>query len=229
MLKIANIDVAYGHAKVLNNVFLELEEGKTLFIVGRNGAGKTTLLKSIVGLIRPLKGSIYLDNENITGLLPNILYHKGIRYVNQDKKVFNNLTVQENIEIAAFSSGEPLSQALDKVLVIYPKMKEFFRLKAGQLSGGQRQILLIGQALVGNPRLMLIDEPTQGLAAVVINDIVKILSSLKGKLSTIIVEQNLPLVSRMADQVVVLKEGKVSHRLNDVSDIRNSALLEKSL
>jgi len=229
MLKIANIDVAYGHAKVLNNVFLELEEGKTLFIVGRNGAGKTTLLKSIVGLIRPLKGSIYLDNENITGLLPNILYHKGIRYVNQDKKVFNNLTVQENIEIAAFSSGEPLSQALDKVLVIYPKMKEFFRLKAGQLSGGQRQILLIGQALVGNPRLMLIDEPTQGLAAVVINDIVKILSSLKVKLSTIIVEQNLPLVSRMADQVVVLKEGKVSHRLNDVSDIRNSTLLEKSL
>mgnify|MGYP000979839488 CR=1 FL=1 len=229
MLKIANIDVAYGHAKALNNVFLELEEGKTLFIVGRNGAGKTTLLKSIVGLIRPLKGSIYLDNENITGLLPNILYHKGIRYVNQDKKVFNNLTVQENIEIAAFSSGEPLSQALDKVLVIYPKMKEFFRLKAGQLSGGQRQILLIGQALVGNPRLMLIDEPTQGLAAVVINDIVKILSSLKGKLSTIIVEQNLPLVSRMADQVVVLKEGKVSHRLNDVSDIRNSTLLEKSL
>jgi len=108
-------------------------------------------------------------------------------------------------------------------------MKEFFRLKAGQLSGGQRQILLIGQALVGNPRLMLIDEPTQGLAAVVINDIVKILSSLKGKLSTIIVEQNLPLVSRMADQVVVLKEGKVSHRLNDVSDIRNSTLLEKSL
>jgi len=229
MLKIANIDVAYGHAKALNNVFLELEEGKTLFIVGRNGAGKTTLLKSIVGLIRPLKGSIYLDNENITGLLPNILYHKGIRYVNQDKKVFNNLTVQENIEIAAFSSGEPLSQALDKVLVIYPKMKELFRLKAGQLSGGQRQILLIGQALVGNPRLMLIDEPTQGLAAVVINDIVKILSSLKGKLSTIIVEQNLPLVSRMADQVVVLKEGKVSHRLNDVSDIRNSTLLEKSL
>jgi len=229
MLKIANIDVAYGHAKALNNVFLELEEGKTLFIVGRNGAGKTTLLKSIVGLIRPLKGSIYLDNENITGLLPNILYHKGIRYVNQDKKVFNNLTVQENIEIAAFSSGEPLSQALDKVLVIYPKMKEFFRLKAGQLSGGQRQILLIGQALVGNPRLMLIDEPTQGLAAVVINDIVKILSSLKGKLSTVIVEQNLPLVSRMADQVVVLKEGKVSHRLNDVSDIRNSTLLEKSL
>jgi len=229
MLKVTDINVAYGHAKVLYNVFLELEEGKTLFIVGRNGAGKTTLLKSIVGLIRPLKGSIYLDNENITGLLPNILYHKGIRYVNQDKKVFNNLTVQENIEIAAFSSGEPLSQALDKVLVIYPKMKEFFRLKAGQLSGGQRQILLIGQALVGNPRLMLIDEPTQGLAAVVINDIVKILSSLKGKLSTIIVEQNLPLVSRMADQVVVLKEGKVSHRLNDVSDIRNSTLLEKSL
>jgi len=229
MLKVADIDVAYGHAKVLYNVFLELEAGKTVFIVGRNGAGKTTLLKSIIGLIRPLKGSIYFDNENITGLLPNKLYHRGIRYVNQDKKVFGSLTVQENIELAAFSSGEPLSQALNKVLEIYPKMKEFLQLKAGQLSGGQRQVLLIGQALVGDPRLMLIDEPTQGLAAVVINDIAKILSRLRGKLTTIIVEQNLPLVSRLADQVIVLKEGKVSRILSDVSEIRNLALLEKSL
>ena len=108
-------------------------------------------------------------------------------------------------------------------------MKEFLQLKAGQLSGGQRQVLLIGQALVGDPRLMLIDEPTQGLAAVVINDIAKILSRLRGKLTTIIVEQNLPLVSRLADQVIVLKEGKVSRILNDVSEIRNIALLEKSL
>ena len=229
MLKVVDIDVAYGHAKELYNIFLELEEGKTLFIVGRNGAGKTTLLKSIIGLIRPLKGSIYFDNEDITGFLPNKLYHRGIRYVNQDKKVFGSLTVQENIELAAFSSGEPLSQALNKVLEIYPKMKEFLQLKAGQLSGGQRQVLLIGQALVGDPRLMLIDEPTQGLAAVVINDIAKILSRLRGKLTTIIVEQNLPLVSRLADQVIVLKEGKVSRILSDVSEIRNIALLEKSL
>ena len=148
---------------------------------------------------------------------------------NQDKKVFGSLTVQENIEIAAFSSSEPLSQALNKVLEIYPKMEEFLQLKAGQLSGGQRQVLLIGQALVGDPRLVLIDEPTQGLAAVVINDIAKILSRLKGKQSTIIVEQNLPLVSRLADQVVILKEGKVSRILDDVSEIRNLVLLEKSL
>jgi len=229
MLKVVDIDVAYGHAKVLHSVSLELEEGKTLFVVGRNGAGKTTLLKSVIGLIRPLRGSIYYDGEDITGLSPNILYHKGIRYVNQDKRVFDNLTVQENIEIAAHSSGEPLSQALEKVLDIYPKMKKFFGLKAGQLSGGQRQVLLIGQALVGDPRLLLVDEPTQGLAAVVINDIVKILSRLKGKLSTIIVEQNLPLVSLLADQVVVLEEGKVSRVLSSASEISNVDLLEKSL
>lgn len=229
MLKVVDIDVAYGHAKVLHSVFLNLEEGKTLFIVGRNGAGKTTLLRSIVGLLRPLRGSIYLDDGDITGLLPEVLYHRGFRYVTQDKKVFGNLTVRENIEIAAYSSGELLPQALNKVLEIYPKMKDLFHIKAGQLSGGQRQILLIGQALVGNPRLVLVDEPTQGLAAVVINDIARILSHLKGKLSTIIVEQNLPLVSYLADQVVVLKEGKVSHILNSASEIRNTALLEKSL
>jgi len=229
MFKVSDIDVAYGHAKVLHNVFLELEKGQTLFVVGRNGAGKTTLLRSIIGLIRPLKGSIYYDGEDITGLLPNKLYHMGVRYVNQDKRVFSNLTVQENIEIAAYSSGEPLLQALDRILEIYPRMKEFFRLKADQLSGGQRQILLIGQALVGNPRLLLVDEPTQGLAAVIIKDIVKILSRLKGKLSTIIVEQNLPLVSLLADQVVILKEGKVSRILSSASEIRNTDLLEKSL
>lgn len=229
MLEVRDIDVAYGHAKVLHGVSLNLEEGKMLCIVGRNGAGKTTLLKSIVGLLRPLKGSIYLDGGDITGLLPEKLYHKGIRYVNQDKKVFSGLTVRENIEIAAYSSGEPLSQALDKVLELYPKMQQFLNLKAGQLSGGQRQILLIGQALVGNPRLLLIDEPTQGLAAIVINDIARILSRLKGKLSAIIVEQNLPLVSRLADRVVVLKEGKISAVLNDVAEIGDPALLEKSL
>jgi ABC-type branched-subunit amino acid transport system ATPase component len=229
MLKVVDVDVSYGHAKVLHSVSLELETGKMLFVVGRNGAGKTTLLKTIVGLLKPLKGSIYFDGGEISGIPPEGLYHMGIRYVNQDKKVFSNLTVRENIEIAAFSSGEPLPQALEKVLAIYPKMKEFLNLKAGQLSGGQRQILLIGQALVGDPKLLLVDEPTQGLAALVINEVARILQHLKGKVSAIIVEQNLPLVSRLADQVVVLKEGKVARVLSSATEIGDTALLEKSL
>jgi ABC-type branched-subunit amino acid transport system ATPase component len=229
MLQVAGIDVAYGHAKVLHDVSLDLEEGKMLFVVGRNGAGKTTLLRTIMGLLRPLKGSIYFDGGDITGLPPEQLYHRGIRYVTQDKKVFSSLTVRENIEIAAYSSGEPLSQALDKVLEIYPKMKDFLNLKAGQLSGGQRQILLIGQAMVGNPRLLLVDEPTQGLAAIVINEIARILKHLKGRLSAVVVEQNLPLVSQLADRVVVLKEGKVAQVLDDASEICNTSLLEKAL
>ncbi len=229
MLKVVDVDVSYGHARVLHGVSLELETGKMLFVVGRNGAGKTTLLKTIVGLLKPLKGSIYFDGGEIGGFPPERLYHMGIRYVNQDKKVFSNLTVRENIEIAAFSSGEPLPQALGKVLTIYPKMKEFLNLKAGQLSGGQRQILLIGQALVGDPKLLLVDEPTQGLAAVVINEVARILQHLKGKVSAIIVEQNLPLVGQLADQVVVLKEGKVARVLSSAAEIGNTALLEKSL
>ncbi|MCS7241210.1 MAG: ATP-binding cassette domain-containing protein [Candidatus Caldatribacterium sp.] len=229
MLQVSGIDVAYGHARVLHDVSLNLEEGKMLFVVGRNGAGKTTLLKTIVGLLHPLKGSIKFDGGDIAGLPPEKLYHRGLRYVAQDKKVFGNLTVRENIEIAAYSSGEPLTKALDKVLEIYPKMREFLNLKAGQLSGGQRQILLIGQALVGTPRLLLVDEPTQGLAAVVINEITRILKRLKGQLSAIIVEQNLPLVSKLADQVVVLKEGKVVATLKEASEICNADLIEKSL
>ncbi len=229
MLQVAGIDVAYGHARVLHDVSLDLEEGKMLFVVGRNGAGKTTLLRTIMGLLHPLKGSIRFDGGEITGLPPEELYHRGLRYVAQDKRVFGNLTVRENIEIAAYSSKEPLPKALDKVLEIYPKMKDFLNLKAGQLSGGQRQILLIGQALVGTPRLLLVDEPTQGLAAVVINEIARILKRLKGQVSAIIVEQNLPLVAKLADQVAVLKEGKVVATLKEASEICNTDLLEKSL
>lgn len=229
MLQVAGIDVAYGHARVLHDVSLDLEEGKMLFVVGRNGAGKTTLLRTIMGLLRPVKGFIRFDGGEITGLPPEELYHRGLRYVAQDKRVFGNLTVRENIEIAAYSSKEPLPKALDKVLEIYPKMKDFLNLKAGQLSGGQRQILLIGQALVGTPRLLLVDEPTQGLAAVVINEIARILKRLKGQVSAIIVEQNLPLVAKLADQVVVLKEGKVVAMLKEASEICNTDLLEKSL
>ncbi len=229
MLEVTDIDVAYGHAKVLHSVSLRMEAGQMTFVVGRNGAGKTTLLKTIIGLLRPLRGSIHFNNTDILTASPEELYHQGLRYVAQEKKVFSNLTVRENIEIAAYSSGEPLAQALDKVVAIYPKIKEFFNLKAGQLSGGQRQILLIGQALVGNPKLLLVDEPTQGLAAIVIDEIAKILKNLKGTLSAIIVEQNLPLVSQLADRVIVLKEGKVSRVLREASEINDFTLLEHCL
>jgi ABC-type branched-subunit amino acid transport system ATPase component len=229
MIEIKNLDVAYGYAKVLHDVSLKIETGQMAFIIGRNGAGKTTLLKTIIGLLKPKKGSITYQGNEISNLSPEELYRKGLRYVAQEKKVFGNLTVRENIEIAAYASQEPIDRALDKVLSLYPRLKDFLKTKAGQLSGGQRQILLVGRALVGDPKLLLIDEPTQGLAAIIIEEIVKILSSLKEKVSAVIVEQNLAMVNCLADRVHILKEGKVVREIIDQSEISNTQGLEEYL
>jgi ABC-type branched-subunit amino acid transport system ATPase component len=229
MLEIKNLDVAYGYAKVLHGISLEIETGQMAFLIGRNGAGKTTLLKAIIGLLKPQRGSITYQGQEISGLSPEDHYLQGLRYVAQEKKVFGNLTVRENIEIAAYACREPIDRALDKVMSIYPKLKGFLETKAGQLSGGQRQILLVGRALVGDPKLLLIDEPTQGLAAIVIEDIVKILSGLKNKVSAVIVEQNLSMVNRLADRIHILKEGKVAREITDKSEISNTRGLEEYL
>lgn len=229
MLEIRNLDVAYGHAKVLHDVSLDIEKGQMVFFIGRNGAGKTTLLKTIIGLLKPQKGSIAYQGKEISSLSPEELYLKGLRYVAQEKKVFGNLTVRENIEIAAYASQEPIDRALDKVMSIYPKLKGFLKTKAGQLSGGQRQILLVGRVLVGDPKLLLIDEPTQGLAAIVIEEIENILCGLKDQVSAVIVEQNLAMVNRLADRVYILKEGKVAREIIDKSEISDIRGLEEYL
>ncbi len=227
MLNISMLDVAYGHAKVLHDVSLTIEKGQMAFIIGRNGAGKTTLLKSIIGLLKPVKGSILYQGQEVSGLSPEKLTLQGIRYVAQEKKVFGNLTVRENIEIAAHASREPIDRALERVTGLYPKLGDFLNIKAGQLSGGQRQILLVGRALVGDPKLLLIDEPTQGLAPIVIEEIERILEGLKDRVSALIVEQNLVMVKRLADRIYILKEGKVAKEIVEQAEISDTRKLEE--
>jgi ABC-type branched-subunit amino acid transport system ATPase component len=227
MLRIDGLNVGYGHARVLHDVSLEIRQGEMGFIIGRNGAGKTTLLKTIVGLLTPSSGSIRFGDQAITGLGPERLSLAGIRYVGQEKKVFASLTVRENLEIAAHACQEPVEKAIDRITGFYPKMKKFLDTKAGLLSGGQRQILLVGRALVGTPRLLLVDEPTQGLAAIVIEDINDIMSDLKQQVSALIVEQNLAMVNRLADRVFVLKEGRIVREIDDTSVMADTRKLEE--
>ncbi len=229
MLEIKSLDVAYGHAKVLYDVSFVIEQGEMGFFIGRNGAGKTTLLKTIMGLLKPQQGSIHYRDQEITGKSPEELYPLGLRYVGQEKKVFGNLTVRENIEVAAFGSHESMDRALEKVMALYPKLKNFLHIKAGQLSGGQRQILLVGRALVGDPKFLLIDEPTQGLAAVVIEDIGVILKRLKEQVSAVIVEQNLAMVKYLADRVYILKEGKLAKEIREKTEIADTQGMEEYL
>ena len=166
---------SYGKAQALHGISIAVERGQMVFISGRNGAGKTTLLKTIAGFMKPTAGAIVFDGHNMAGIPAEKAALQGIRYVFQDKRVFSRLTVRENLELAAYPVGENVSDAVRKVVSIYPKIQKFLDLKAGGLSGGQKQILLIGRALVGNPKLLLIDEPTEGLAAGTINDVLNVL------------------------------------------------------
>ncbi len=229
MLSVTNLDVAYGNAMVLHGISMEVEQGQMVFVAGRNGAGKTTLFKSIAGFLKPRSGEVLFEGKSIVGLPPEKVALLGIRYIFQDKRVFSNLTVRENLELAAYPVKENMKVAVDKVLQIYPKMEKFLSLRAGSLSGGQRQILLIGRALIGNPKLLLIDEPTEGLAAGTINDILNVLSLMRGKVSMVIVEQNLSVVGMLADKVYMVKEGKIMKEMVDKAEINDKMAMERYL
>ena len=229
MLGVSSLNVAYGAAKVLHDVSLTVDSGEVVFIAGRNGAGKTTLLKTVAGFVPPASGTVSFDGKDIVGVPPEKVALSGIRYVFQDKRVFSNLTVRENLQLAAYPVKERLSDAVDKLVAIYPKMAQFLDSRAGGLSGGQRQILLIGRAMVGNPRLLLIDEPTEGLAAGTINDIMNALNVMREKVSMLIVEQNLSVVGALADRLYIMHEGKITREIADKAEIKDKGRIETYL
>ncbi len=229
MLTVENVDVAYGRAQVIHSVSLHVAAGEMVCIVGRNGAGKTTLLRTIAGFLKPTSGCITFEGKPIQGSQPEDLALQGLRYVYQDKRVFTKLTVRENIQLAAYPLSADVAGAIEHVVSIYPKITQFLDKKAGGLSGGQRQLLLLGRALIGDPKLLLIDEPTEGIAAGVIEEICRVLDGMKGRLATIIVEQNLAVVSRLADRVYAMKEGRIPTELKEPNDMQNHQLLETYL
>ncbi len=229
LLTVSGIDVHYGSAQILHSVSINIKEGELVCIVGRNGAGKTTLLKTIAGFQHPSKGTIAFDGTPIQAIKPEKIAMMGIKYVFQDKRVFGDLTVRENMQLAAYPVGASLDESIAKLLNIHEKMKIYLDSKAKGLSGGERQILLIGRALVGNPRLLLIDEPTEGLAAKVIGDISRILTTTKGTVSMIVVEQNLAIVSRLADRIYIMKEGSVIREITEPGEIRDQEYIQSLL
>jgi ABC-type branched-subunit amino acid transport system ATPase component len=229
LLNVENLDVRFGHAQVLHNVSMHLNEGELVCVVGRNGAGKTTLLRTIGGFMRPAGGSVKFKDERIDGLPLENVARMGIRYVYQDKRVFGELTVRENLELAAYATGQSLDEAIAKLMTIHPKMEALLDSKAKGLSGGERQILLIGRALVGDPQLLLVDEPTEGLAAIIIGEIVDILLKMKNRITMLVVEQNLSTVARLADRLYVMKEGVFSREITDKETIENPSSYEEEL
>jgi ABC-type branched-subunit amino acid transport system ATPase component len=217
LLAVRGLSVSYGESKVLFDVNLAVGPGQIVACVGRNGAGKTTLLKSIAGFLKPLAGSITSGHASLVGRKAYDIAKMGIKYVPQDKKVFSDLTVRENLELGSYATKD---YNWDPVTGYFPKLKALMGRKAGYLSGGERQMLMIGRALLGSPKLLLIDEPTEGLAPSIVAHLKNVFAELSKKTALVIVEQNLPLVCAISDKVYAIKEGRIVAELAGADSIK---------
>jgi ABC-type branched-subunit amino acid transport system ATPase component len=216
ILTVSALNVAYGESKALFDLNLRVRPGEIVACVGRNGAGKTTMLKSIAGFLKPTSGTIMSNTTSLVGLAAFVIAEMGIKYVPQDKKVFSDLTVRENLELGSYASKD---YDWTPVTNYFPKLKILMDRKAGYLSGGERQMLMIGRAILGRPKLLLVDEPTEGLAPSIVTQLRDVFRELSKKTALVIVEQNLPLVCAIANRVYALNDGRVMAELTDHESI----------
>jgi branched-chain amino acid transport system ATP-binding protein len=208
MLRIEDLHTYYGHGHILQGVNLELSVGRIAAILGRNGVGKTTLLRSIIGLTPPRDGRILLNDQDITRRSPHAIARRGVGYVPEGRMIFPDLTVVENIQVAERVRGTHWS--LDRLFSLFPSLAERRRNAGSQLSGGEQQMLAIARALATDPKLILLDEPSQGLAPLVVEELTRLIPSLcKEGVSVLLVEQNLKLASAVADTVFVMVKGRM--------------------
>jgi len=217
ILVVRGLNVSYGESKVLFDAGLSAKPAQVVTCVGRNGAGKTTLLKSIAGFLKPTSGSITFNNTDLIGRRSYDIAKMGLKYIPQDKKVFSDLTVRENLELGSYATRD---YNWEQVTGYFPKLKELMDRKGGYLSGGERQMLMIGRALLGNPKVLLIDEPTEGLAPSIVAHLKNVFKELSKKSALVIVEQNLPLVCAISDKIYAIKEGRIVIELTDRESIQ---------
>jgi branched-chain amino acid transport system ATP-binding protein len=205
-LALDGVDALYGDSHVLHGVSFKLREGSVLALLGRNGAGKTTCMNAIIGFLPPHKGEVRLFGEKIGRMSPERIARKGVGLVPQGRRVFPTLTVKENLIVAARGRNQ-----LDRVFDLFPRLKERTEQHAGSLSGGEQQMLAIGRALMGNPRVLLMDEPSEGLAPLIVAEVGRIIARLKAEgQSIVLVEQNVKLAFDLADDVAILNTGRVA-------------------
>jgi branched-chain amino acid transport system ATP-binding protein len=210
MLEVRDIHTYYGDSHVLQGISLSMTRGQVVGILGRNGMGKTTLIRSIIGFTPPRRGQIMFKDRDITAWSSNRAVGFGLGLVPQGRRVFPSLSVMENLTVAVKGDSGPWTVA--RVLELFPRLRERGAHRAGKLSGGEQQMLAIARALMTNPELLLMDEPTEGLAPLLVREVGRVIESLKAQgLSILLVEQNLPLALRVSDHVHVLSRGRVVH------------------
>ena len=226
MLSVDDIHTYYGESHILQGISLEVKDG-VITLLGRNGAGKTTTLKSIIGLTPPRKGKILFDGEEITGLQPFQIARRGLGYVPENREIFSTLTVLENLKIAMTRQGRWTLESIFELLPILEKRKAH---RGKALSGGEQQMLSIARALIGNPTLLLLDEPSEGLAPLIIQAIIDLIRSIREEgIFILLVEQSLEVARKVSDYSYIMDEGKMIYSGRIETILNEESLMKKYL
>ncbi|WP_251551706.1 ABC transporter ATP-binding protein [Neobacillus muris] len=232
MLKIKDINVYYGNIHALKGVSLDIQAGEIVTLIGANGAGKSTLLKTISGLLKPKSGEILFEGEHLAGKVPQTIVKRGISQVPEGRRVFANMSVEENLELGAYLRKDKsgIQEDFQKVYQLFPRLHERLKQQSGTLSGGEQQMLAMGRALMARPRLLLLDEPSMGLAPLLVKTIFRIIEEINQTGTTILlVEQNANMALSIADRAYVIETGKIvasgtAEELGESDQIRNAYL-----
>ncbi|MCM3673381.1 ABC transporter ATP-binding protein [Peribacillus simplex] len=232
MLKIEDINVYYGNIQALKGISLSINEGEIVTLIGANGAGKSTMLKTISGLLKPKQGKIIYEGQSIGGKAAQSIVKMGISHVPEGRRVFANMTVEENLQLGAYLRKDKagIKQDMEKVYELFPRLLERLKQQSGTLSGGEQQMLAMGRALMAKPRLLLLDEPSMGLAPLLVKQIFNIIEEINKTGTTILlVEQNANLALSIADRAYVVETGRIvlsgkSEELTASEEIKNAYL-----
>jgi branched-chain amino acid transport system ATP-binding protein len=211
MLKLADIHTSYGPIEALRGIDIEIGRGEIVCLIGNNGAGKSTALMTISGILKPTEGDIVFEGESIRGVPPHTIVRMGISQVPEGRRIFPKLTVGENLEMGAFSGRQDFIKKLDMVYTLFPVLKERQKQAGGTLSGGEQQMLAIGRALMSGPKLLLLDEPSLGLAPIIVNKIFKTIREINREgVTVLLVEQNARAALKLSHRGYVLENGRIT-------------------
>jgi branched-chain amino acid transport system ATP-binding protein len=212
LLHVEGLCGGYGTSRVLFDVSFDLPATSVLAVLGRNGAGKTTLLRTLLGYLRPTSGQVRLDGEDVTGLSPARLVRRGVGYMPQEQVVFPTLTVEENLIVGVNAAGKRQREAVSQAYDLFPKLRDRRRQQAGTLSGGERKMVGLARAMLAEPRLLVLDEPTEGVWHGVVDEILGALRDYSTRGAVLLVEQHLEMAMELAETVVVLQRGEIAIR-----------------